>query len=252
MSHASVWPNGQRAAISLTYDDALPVHREEVAPALNERSLTATFYVPIDSDLLTNRAAWVGVARAGHELGNHTIFHPCRNPGNAKGWPAPHRNLCDYTLARWEDEVRVASRILQSYDGRDARSFGNTCHDIVVGLGETEAELDDPIGRLFVCGRGASTERAIDPLRANFTRLGCCTADGRTFDELRREIDDAIERGAWIIYCAHGVGRDHRLVWSPESHEQTLDYLASRRPDIWTAPVADVAAHLRRRDSEMA
>ena len=245
MSHASVWPDGQRAAVSLTYDDALPVHREEVAPALNERSLTATFYVPIDSDLLANRDAWIGVAKAGHELGNHTIFHPCRNPGNKQGWPAVHRNLCDYTLARWEDEVRVASRILATYDGRSTRSFGNTCHNTELGLGPTEAPLDEPMGRLFVAGRGGSTEQAIDPRTADFNRLGCCTADGKSFDELRREIDAAVDRGAWIIYCAHGVGRDHRLQWDRASHAATLDYLAARRADVWTAPVAEVATHLR-------
>ena len=34
------------ALICLTYDDALPVHRETVAPDLAERGLRGTFYVP--------------------------------------------------------------------------------------------------------------------------------------------------------------------------------------------------------------
>jgi hypothetical protein len=30
------WPDGQRCAVSLTYDDGLPVHYEYVGPALVE------------------------------------------------------------------------------------------------------------------------------------------------------------------------------------------------------------------------
>lgn len=239
------WPEGRRAAVSLSYDDALPVHREEVAPALEARGLRATFYVPIDSDLLDHRDAWVRIARAGHELGNHTIFHPCPNPGNARSWPLPHRNLCDYDLARWEDEIKVANRILQSYDGRTARSFGNTCHAVAVGPPDAEVPLDEPIARHFVVGRGPGLEHCIDPARAQLTRLGCRTADDRTFDQLRAQIDEAIERGGWLVYCAHGVGRDHRLLWSVDSHEQTLDYLAQRADVVWTAPVADVGQYVR-------
>lgn len=243
-SESFAWPDGQRAAVSLSYDDGLPVHYEDVAPALDARGLRATFYVPIDSTLIEQREAWIRIAAAGHELGNHTVFHPCRNPGNRSGWPLPHRNLCDYTIPRWEDEVKLANRILRSYDGRPSRTFGNTCHHLAVGQEGAEVPLDDAIARNFIAGRGPGDSGPIDPRRANLTRLGCLTADGRTFEELKRQIDDAIGRGAWIIYCAHGVGRDHRLLWDTDSHARTLDYLASRKNDVWTAPVADVATHV--------
>lgn len=238
------WPDGQQVAVSLSYDDALPVHREETAPQLEQRGLRATFYVPIDSDLLDHRDAWVRIAQAGHELGNHTIFHPCRNPGNARSWPLPHRNLCDYTPARWEDEVRVASRILRSYDGREARSFGNTCCDLTLGIDETEAELDEMIARHFVAGRGATTGVPADPRSVRLTRVGCVSADGLAFEQIRQVLDAAAAIRGWVIFMAHGIGRDHRLQWSVESHSQAIDYLAANTRTIWTAPVAEVAAHI--------
>lgn len=238
------WPNGQQAAVSLSYDDALAVHREETAPQLEERGLRGTFYVPINADLLEHRDAWVRVAQAGHELGNHTIFHPCRNPNNARAWPPPHRNLCDYTPARWEDEVCVASLILKSYDGRTVRSFGNTCCNLTLGEGENEVELDDLIARHFVAGRGGTTNEPADPRTVRLTRVGCFAADGQTFGDLRQAIDAAMKIGGWLIFMAHGVGTDHRLQISREVHQQLIDYLAENSKAIWTAPVVDVAQYV--------
>ena len=71
------WPEGKRGAVSLTYDDALPVHYERVAPLLEDHGLRATFYTNVLS-LGANPEAWRQVAACGHELGNHSIFHPCR------------------------------------------------------------------------------------------------------------------------------------------------------------------------------
>ena len=243
---ADVWPNGCRAAVSLTYDDGLPVHHEEVAPALEARGLRGTFYAPIDSDLLANRDAWVRVAQAGHELGNHTIFHPCRNPGNAREWPPPHRNLCDYTLARWEDEVRVANRVLTTYDGKAERTFGKTCGNLAVGPEDAQVFLDEALLRHFVASRGAATRSDTDPNEVDFARLGTRGVDGKAFDEVRTLIDDAAARGAWLILVAHGVGRDHPMFWARDSHTATIDYLAAQRDTLWVAPVIDIALHLKR------
>lgn len=51
------WPEGKRGAVSLTYDDALPVHYERVAPLLEDHGLRATFYTNVLS-LGANPEAW--------------------------------------------------------------------------------------------------------------------------------------------------------------------------------------------------
>ena len=67
------------ALVCLTYDDALPVHRQVVAPLLAERGLRGTFYIPAArDDLHEHLADWRRVAEMGHELGNHSCFHTCR------------------------------------------------------------------------------------------------------------------------------------------------------------------------------
>jgi len=69
------------ALVCLTYDDALPVHRQVVAPLLAERGLRGTFYIPAARDDFHNHLEdWRKVAAMGHELGNHSCFHSCFHP----------------------------------------------------------------------------------------------------------------------------------------------------------------------------
>ena len=72
------WPKGRQGAVSITYDDALTCHHQLVAPAWEAVGLRATFYTPIRSTFMQETEAWRAVAAKGHELGNHSLFHPCR------------------------------------------------------------------------------------------------------------------------------------------------------------------------------
>jgi peptidoglycan/xylan/chitin deacetylase (PgdA/CDA1 family) len=243
------WPGGCRAAVSLTYDDALPVHYQRVAPLLEEAGLRATFYTPLRGRLLEAADHWRELAAAGHELGNHTIFHPCRRdvPGG-RPWLNEAFDLAAYNLHRFEQELAVANGVLRLIDGRDRRSFGNTCHDTHVGPAHQPLSIAPVIERLFVAGRGPGRPEPIDPRTADLAALGTRNADGRSFAELRDELDAVVDAGGWIIYTLHGLGpRTHRFHIDPGEHAKLVDHLAARRETIHTAPVADLAEHLRSR-----
>ena len=70
------WPGGAKAAVSLTYDDAVPVHYQKVGPLLSKHGLGATFYLTVQ--YLESPREWRKLSKRGHELGNHTLFHACR------------------------------------------------------------------------------------------------------------------------------------------------------------------------------
>src|SRR5919107_5409508 len=75
-SHAQ-W-NNKQAAVVLTYDDGLDEHLTYVIPALDSLKLKATFYVSDYLNHLKEKAPqWKKAAINGHELGNHTLKHPC-------------------------------------------------------------------------------------------------------------------------------------------------------------------------------
>ena len=241
------WPAGQRAAVSLTYDDGLPVHREVVAPRLAELGLSATFYVNAHAGVTADPLAWRAVADAGHELGNHLLFHPCRHePADGYGWLDPAYNLVDYSLGRWRDEVRIANALLKLIDGRDARSLGNTCcHD---ALGPTDDPT--PLGPLAleqcVAARGPYSSKVVTPATLDLGSLGHFGADGRPFDALWGWIDAAAAAGGWVILMIHGVGAGTHgsLHLDSAVHERLVKRLSERRDALWTAPVVDVAQHL--------
>jgi len=72
------WPNGVRGAVSLTYDDALDGHHEYVGPLLAQFDLRGTFNLNCGPSVYRHTEKWSKLAKAGHELGNHSIHHPCR------------------------------------------------------------------------------------------------------------------------------------------------------------------------------
>jgi peptidoglycan/xylan/chitin deacetylase (PgdA/CDA1 family) len=70
-----VWPDGRQAAIALTYDDGLRSQLDVAIPQLDRAGLKGTFFLNgtfAQEDLL----GWRAAAAEGHELGNHTVFHP--------------------------------------------------------------------------------------------------------------------------------------------------------------------------------
>jgi peptidoglycan/xylan/chitin deacetylase (PgdA/CDA1 family) len=242
------WPKGIQGAVILSYDDALPVHFERVAPALEAAGLRGTFYITIDFDgFRNNLEAWRKVALAGHELGNHSLFHPCRKdkPGQHP-WLSDDYDLTKYTPDRWIQEMRVANCALQLVDGKDKRTFGNTCCDNFIGPINNQTSLEKLIPQLFVAGRGRITSRAIDPNSASLAALGHFSGDGKTFERLRNEIEAAVKQGKWIFYMIHGVGKGtHSSYIDADEHQKLLDYLKANRHRIWTAPAVEVATYLK-------
>ena len=248
------WPAGQQGAVTLSYDDAVVSHFESVAPQLEQAGLRGTFYIQADSPgfrLHTDR--WRQVAQAGHELGNHTLHHPCRKdqPGQHT-WLADDYNLSEYTPQRWLAEMRLANLILYLVDGKTERTFGNTCCDNYVGPLDNKVCLEELIPQLFVAGRGELVSRPIDPTAANLANFGHYSGDRKSFEQLRDEIEAAVREGQWVFYMFHGVGQGtHSLYIEAQEHEKLVAYLAANKNRIWTAPAVDVARHIRDAEQEL-
>jgi peptidoglycan/xylan/chitin deacetylase (PgdA/CDA1 family) len=242
------WPAGQQGAVTLSYDDAIPSHFQSVAPQLEKAGLRATFYIQVDTPGLSrNIDQWRKVARAGHELGNHTLYHPCRKdtPGQHT-WLSDDYNLTHYTPDRWLREMRVANLVLQLVDGKTERTFGNTCCDNYIGPLDDRTCLEELIPKLFVAGRGEFISKSIGPANANLAALGHFSGDGKSFAQLRDEIEAAVREGKWIFYMFHGVGKGtHSLCIEAEEHRKLVEYLSAGKDRIWTAPAVDVAGYLK-------
>ena len=89
--HAQDKPwNNKKCAVVLTYDDAMPNQLNYAIPLLDSFGLKGTFYLTGYSKAFGPRIKdWRKAAAKGHELGNHTLFHPCTGGPHGREWVKP-------------------------------------------------------------------------------------------------------------------------------------------------------------------
>lgn len=226
------------ALICLTYDDALPVHREIVAPALAERGLNGTFYVPAaGDDLHMGLDGWRSVAAMGHELGNHSCWHPCRTRPD---WKPPYC-LDEYSCGRIRDELLMANHVLHLIDGRTERSYGATCSDLTCGPGEGESFLDN-IRDLFTVVRSGQSSQSLEGsmpfVVPSFHGDFCRAEDIISVVETMRNQSDS-----WMLLGIHGVGSGtHPLFMDAEEHRRLIDWIAAQRGWLEATTVLEAVA----------
>ena len=72
------WPDGKVAAVSLTYEDGLESQLINAIPQLDKFGFKGTFFPSTNGlsnpEFINN---WKKAVLNGHEIGCHTVFHPC-------------------------------------------------------------------------------------------------------------------------------------------------------------------------------
>ncbi len=235
-----VW-NGKKCAVSLTYDDALNVHLDNVVPALDSLGLRGTFYLSGFFPSFQSRSTeWKAVAARGHELGNHTLFHPCDGTLAGREWVKADYDLSKYTVRRMVDEIAMANILLKTIDGRSTRTFAYPCGEMEAG----GISYADRIQADFAGARGvdAKLEQIGD---VDLSAIGSYMIAGQSGDELVALVKQAMGSDALVVFLFHGVGGEHSLNVSLEAHSTLLHFLKKNERDIWVAPVVEVAEYIR-------
>lgn len=232
---------GKKCAVVLTYDDALNVHLDNAIPLLDSLKLKGTFYLTATSQAGSKRINdWRKAAQNGHELGNHTLYHPCDATQEGMSWVKPEYDLSKYTIKRIVDEVRMCNTYLKSIDGNDKRTFAFTCGHKKVLEGEFMSSLEND----FVAARAVRHE--MHPFgEVKLMDVDCYGINGETGEQMIELVKKAQESGSLLVFLFHGVGGEHSLNVSLPAHRQLLNYLKQNENDIWTAPMLDVAEHLK-------
>jgi peptidoglycan/xylan/chitin deacetylase (PgdA/CDA1 family) len=235
------WPRDKRAGLSLTFDDARPSQVDRGTPVLDRYGIKATFYA-LPSMLRYRPPGWKEVVAAGHELGNHTVSHPC-----SRNFAFSRENaLEDYTLERLEEELVQANEALEAFTGRRPTSFAYPCGQRFVGRGKATRSYVPLVAEHFLVGRGFLDETLNDPLRCDMAQVSGVAADGMDFEQLRMAIDSALEGGRWLVLVAHDVTSALRpQAITTDALEEVCRYV-SRLPELWTDTVSAVGSHLLR------
>jgi peptidoglycan/xylan/chitin deacetylase (PgdA/CDA1 family) len=233
------WPGGARAAVSLTYDDAVPSQRD-AADELARAGLRGTFFLTGTApDLRQRWQAWQQVLAAGHELASHTMHHPC---DCSHAWVPRGYTTQDYDRPRMAAELDETIGLLSRLGAPRPYTFAYPCGE--TDIGAPRASYVDLVAERFLGARGVEP-RVADPRRDPLSLVPAC--DGALPAEaLVERVEGAIASGGWLVFLFHGVGADHLAV-DRAAHTALVAHLAQRRDAVWTERFGTVAAHVRER-----
>ena len=236
------WPDGKRAALSLSFDDARPSQLTEGVPLFAQLKTRVTFYLT-GQNVAAHASDWRAAAAAGHELGNHTMTHPCS--GNF-AW-SRDRALEDATLERIRGEMSDANRAIAEATGVHPVTFAYPCGQKFVGRGAAVRSDVPVVSGMFLAGRGWMDEGPNDPEAVNLAQVFGYPMDDVEFDALEPVVDDAIARGQWLVLAGHDIGAGPgRQVTRVSMLKALLPYVSDPSRGVWVDTVAHVAGAIAR------
>lgn len=234
------WPNDKRVAVSLTFDDARASQVEGGSALLDRYGVRATFYV-VPSAVEKRLGHWKQIVASGHEIGNHSLNHPCS--GNF-AW-SRSKALEDYTIDRMRTELTDANRRITELLGVTPESFAYPCGQTFVGRG-TRTESYVPVAAsLFTTSRGWLDEAPNDPSYVDFAQLTGIESDGKDFEQIRSVLEAARDTRSWVVLAGHEMAKDGAQTTRLSMLERLCTYASDASNGVWMAPVGTVARYIR-------
>lgn len=229
------WPNGAKAAVVLTYDDALESHLANAIPALDAAGLKGTFFLANVKEADVDR--WRRAAMSGHELANHTMFHPCTHDV----YPADPRYVSEaYTPASMLREIAQMNVLLHALDGEDRHGMATPCGQSLAGGVDYLEELRKAGTVTYVRGvADAPSSARADVSKTDPMRVPSRPFDvGATAEKMIAYVREAEQGGGWAVFLFHGVGGDYTVLPDGE-HRKFVAWLAQHRGEVWVTTLQE-------------
>ncbi len=233
------WPQGKKAGVSITFDDARFSQPEVAVPILNKYNVKATFYVS-PGNMEHRLSDWEKIVADGHEIGNHTMTHPCSgNFGFAR-----NNALEDYTLSRMEDDILSANEIIMKRLGVSPSTFAYPCGQKFVGRGLNTKSYVPLIAKHFIVGRSAFDEVHNDPSFADLAQATGIDIDSASFERVKGLLDRALSEGGWLILFGHEIGAGGGQTILANTLEKLCQYAQDPANGIWIDTVASIGNYI--------
>ena len=233
------WPEGKQAAVSLSFDDARESQVIVGTSLLDQYNIKATFFV-VPASVEKQLEGWKKAVASGHEIGNHSLTHPCT--GNFS-WSRQNA-LEDYTLKRMQTELMECNKRIQELLGVKAEVFAYPCGQKFVGRGEQTKSYVPLVAKMFLLGRGWMDEAANDPVYGNFAQLTGVEMDGKDFDQILAMLETAKKTGQWLVLAGHEMGDSGNQTTRLAMLKQLAEYVKDPANGIWLAPMGTVAKYI--------
>ncbi|HTE29076.1 MAG TPA: polysaccharide deacetylase family protein [Chryseolinea sp.] len=235
-----VWPAGKKAAISLSFDDARASQVNGGTELLDRYGAKATFYV-VPGAMKDHLKGWKSAVASGHEIGNHSLNHPCS--GNFP-W-SREKAIENYTLDQMRTELQDASKSIEDLLGVKPVVFAYPCGQTFIGRGTNTKSYVPLVADLFLTGRGWKDEGANDPAFCDFAQLTGIEMDGKEFDEILPIVTTAIQNNQWIVFAGHEMGDKGDQTTRMSMLAKLIEYAQNPANGLWLAPVGTVATYVQ-------
>ena len=238
--NTSCWPDGCKAAVSLTFDDARVTQVDRGLPIFDRYDVKGTFYVSF-GNLEQRLDQWKSALSNGHEIGNHSLTHPCS--GNFE-LVRPDRALEDFSLERMERDLLDANDKIHALLGVRPTTFAYPCGQTFIGRGVDQLSYVPVVARHFEIGRGGFDEAPNDPYYCDPAMITGLELDGADWDYARQLIELAAAQGRWLVLFGHEVGQAGHQIVDSGTLDQLCQYCSDPGNGIWIDTVATIGRHV--------
>ncbi|HKI89889.1 MAG TPA: glycoside hydrolase family 3 N-terminal domain-containing protein, partial [Draconibacterium sp.] len=240
------WPSGKKMGLSLTFDDARLSQIDNGIPLLDKYNVKATFYVSPDN-MMERIDGWKKAVKNGHEIGNHSLVHPCS--GNF-AW-ARSKAIEDYTIQSMYAELDSASQIIKNELGVTATSYAYPCGQTFVGKAKETKSIVPLISSMFESGRTWLDEAPNDPVYCDMAQITGVELDGKSFDEVKTLIENAKENGSWLVLAGHEMGEGGNQTSLLNTIEAICKYATDPANEIWIDKVHSIAEYVKEKRGDL-
>lgn len=233
------WPKDKKMALSLTFDDARISQIDSGIPLLDTYNVKATFYVSPVS-LIKKLEDWKSVANNGHEIGNHTVHHPCSNNYDF----GDSNSLENYTLAEIQNELVNENVIINTQLGITPVSFAYPCGQTFIGDGVNTKSYVPLVSVIFKSGRLYSGG-TVNPVFCDMAKLPSENLDNVSFEQIKDIIEKAKNTGKWLILTGHEIGEGNMYQTSSKKViEEICKYALDPSNGIWIDNVHNISSYI--------
>lgn len=234
------WPQGKQAALSLSFDDARESQVLAGTNLLDQYNVKATFFVN-PGGVEKQLEGWKKAVANGHEIGNHTLTHPCT--GNF-AWSRSNA-LEDHSLKAMKREMADCNKRIEYLLHVKADVFAYPCGQKFVGRGVHTKSYVPLVAKMFTLGRGWMDEGPNDPLYCNFAQLTGIEMDGKTFEQILPLLEQAKKSGQWVVLAGHEMGEEGEQTTRLSMLKKLAAYAQDPANGIWIAPMGEVANYIK-------
>jgi len=235
------WPNGKRVAVSLSFDDARASQVDVGLDVINPTGVKVTLFVTTSSEALHSKLdAWKRAVSSGHEIGNHTVNHPCT--GNFP-WSF-HNALENYTLDQMSRQLDDSNAAIQQLLGVRAVTFAYPCGQKFVGRGPEMKSYVPLIGQKFMVGRGYMDEYYNDPMFCDLAQASGTAFDDTDYIDMVKHINKAAEQGGWVIFVGHDIGHKAFQVTDTIALAALCTYMQDPANGVWVDTVKNIGEYV--------